>query len=33
MSAETSGLEYTVKPGKNDFFTITIEKPRARKGP
>jgi hypothetical protein len=25
-SFQTSGLEYTVKPGKNEFFTITIDK-------
>jgi hypothetical protein len=25
-SFETSGLEYTVKPGKNGFFTITVDK-------
>jgi hypothetical protein len=25
-SFETSGLEYTVKPGKNEFFTITIDR-------
>lgn len=30
-SFETSGLEYTVKPGKNEFFTITVE-PRAGRG-
>jgi hypothetical protein len=31
-SFEKSGLEYTVQPGKNEFFTITVE-PRSRKGP
>jgi hypothetical protein len=30
MSIEKSGLEYTVKPGKNEFFTITVEKPKGR---
>jgi hypothetical protein len=27
---ETSGLEYTVKEGRNEFFTITVEKPAAK---
>jgi hypothetical protein len=27
---EKSGLEYTVKKGKNEFFTITVEQPTAR---
>jgi hypothetical protein len=31
-SFEKSGLKYTVKPGKNEFFTITVEK-RSQKGP
>jgi hypothetical protein len=30
-SFETSGLEYAVKPGKNEFLTITVE-PRAATG-
>jgi len=29
-SYATSGLEYTVKPGRNEFFTITIEQRPAR---
>ncbi|MCI0455817.1 MAG: hypothetical protein L0Z62_02395 [Gemmataceae bacterium] len=29
-SFDKSGLEYTVQPGKNDFFTITIEKRQRR---
>lgn len=29
-SFQTSGLEYTVQPGDNEFFTITVEPPRAR---
>jgi hypothetical protein len=32
-SFDKSGLEYTVQPGKNEFFTITVEKPKGRKGP
>ena len=32
-SFEKSGLEYTVKPGKNEFFTITVEPPSRQKGP
>ena len=31
-SFDKSGLEYTVKPGKNEFLTITVEKRPARKG-
>ena len=30
-SFETSGLEYTVKPGENEFLTITVE-PRPARG-
>ena len=29
-SFDKSGLEYTVKPGKNEFFTVTVEKPKGR---
>jgi hypothetical protein len=29
-SFDKSGLEYTVQPGKNEPFTITVEKPRGR---
>jgi hypothetical protein len=32
-SFQTSGLEYTVKPDKNEFFTITVESPRGREEP
>src|SRR5262245_827491 len=32
-SFEKSGLEYTVKPGKNEFFTITVEKRPGKRGP
>src|SRR5262245_45292449 len=31
-SADKSGLEYTVKPGKNEFFTITVERASGRRG-
>jgi hypothetical protein len=30
-SYEKSGLKYTVKPGRNEFFTITVERPKSRK--
>jgi hypothetical protein len=30
-SFDKSGLEYTVKAGKNEFFTITVDKPKGRK--
>jgi hypothetical protein len=29
----TSGARYTVKAGKNEFLTITVEKPKGSKGP
>src|SRR5262249_48822705 len=31
-SFETSGLEYTVKPGENEFFKITVEKRQPKGG-
>jgi hypothetical protein len=32
-SFETSGVEYTVKEGKNDFLTITVENPQKKDEP
>jgi hypothetical protein len=32
-SYETSGLEYTVKEGKNEFLTITVEPPTKKDEP